>query len=127
MLFEGGVDVTDRVRKVVRSRSELDRAAEEFLAERHDDEATLEVLAGLRRGAIERGIDHAIGRLALAEPQPSGADVFEINQEGRTPNLLIAAFRPADEPLVGLRIVLAVGLHRSRTTDIQGHLLSPFI
>src|SRR5690606_32310663 len=105
---------------------ELDGAAEEFRAVGGDDKTALEVFAGRRRRAIERRIDHPLGRLAFSEAQPSGADVLQIEKEGRTRDLLVAAFGRTHEPLVSLGIVLDVGLDNAGAADIETHCVSPF-
>src|SRR5579875_65789 len=126
LLLVCGIELADRVREVDRGRGELDRAAEEFRAVSGDDEAALEVLAGARRRAIERRIDHALRRLPLAEAKPSRADVFQIEEERGTRDFLVAALGRAHEPLIRLRIVLDVGLDAAGTADIETHCVSPF-
>src|SRR5690606_4320333 len=63
---------------------------------------------------------------AFSEAQPSGADVLQIEKEGRTRDLLVAAFGRTHEPLVSLGIVLDVGLDNAGAADIETHCVSPF-
>jgi hypothetical protein len=116
----GGVDLADGVADVDRGAGQLGAAAEELLAEHRQHEAALEALAGRRRRPVEGRVDHPLRRLALLEAEPAGADVGQVGDEGRPPDLLVAVLATG-EPLVGLGVVLGVGLERARAADVEDH------